>query len=184
MTESLRGRLLVALPELSDPNFARTVILVLQHDEDAALGVILNRPTGLDLVGTLTAWERIVVPPVQVFSGGPVGRGVAIGLARSDTRDEGAGWAPLFSGLGTVELGSSPDDLGVPVAAVRIFVGYAGWGEGQLDGEIESGAWLVVDAEPDDAMSKTPETLWSDVLSRQPGSVAWLARYPDDPNLN
>lgn len=182
--ETTKGRLVVALPELRDPNFERTVVLMLQHDEDAALGVVLNRPSGLDLVGNLSAWEGVLAPPVELFTGGPVGRNVAIGLARSDSTGTGPGWAPLFPGLGTVELGRPPADLTVPVEAVRIFLGYAGWGSRQLEAEIEAGAWLVVDSEPDDAVSTEPLGLWSVVLGRQPGSVSWLARYPEDPNLN
>lgn len=182
--ETTRGQLLVALPQLRDPNFERTVVLMLQHDDDAAVGVVLNRPTGLDLVGNLALWEKMAASPAEVFSGGPVGKGVAIGLARSDSTVEGDGWAPLFPGLGTVELGRPPDELPVHVDSVRIFVGYAGWGPGQLEGELALGAWLVVDAHPDDAVTTDPANLWSAVLARQPGSTAWLARYPDDPSLN
>lgn len=182
--EWTRGRLLVALPALRDSNFNRTVLLMLQHDEQGAVGVILNRPSGLDLVGNLAAWERVAAPPAEVFWGGPVAKGVAIGLGRSALVGPTDGWVPLFGDLGTVELGRRPDELAVDVRHVRVFVGYSGWGSGQLEGEIESGAWLVVDADPDDADTGAPLDLWAAVLRRQGGTTAWLARFPDDPSLN
>jgi putative transcriptional regulator len=182
--DGTRGRLLVALPALRDPNFDRTVLLMLQHDDQGALGVILNRPSGLDLVGNLAAWERVAAPPAEVFWGGPVAKGVAIGLGRSTADGPTDGWAPLFADLGTVELGRPPEDVAVDVRHVRVFVGYSGWGSGQLEGEIEMGAWLVVEADPGDAVSDEPLDLWAAVLRRQGGTTAWLARFPDDPSLN
>ncbi len=179
-----KGRLLVALPALGDANFDRTIVLVLQHDEQGALGVILNRPSGLDLVGNLTAWEGRAAPPVEVFWGGPVARGVAIGLGRSAPDGPADGWVPLFADLGTVELNRRPEELATDVRHVRVFVGYAGWGSGQLEDELKMGAWLVVDGEPDDAVTPHPLELWAAVLRRQGGTTAWLARFPDDPRLN
>jgi putative transcriptional regulator len=93
------------------------------------------------------------------------------------------GFAPLFAGLGTVDVAQDPDDVG-DVELVRIFAGYAGWGAGQLEDEIEEGAWIVVDADPGDALSDQPDDLWRRVLRRQGGMIAWLANCPPDPSLN
>jgi putative transcriptional regulator len=181
---SLRGRLLVASPSLEDPNFHRSVVLLLEHDENGALGVILNRPSVTDVDVVLPDWAELAPSPGVVFAGGPVSPGAAIGLGRAPEASAVDGWAPLFGHLGTVDLSRPPDDVPVAVEAVRVFAGYAGWGEGQLEGELDEGAWLVLDAEPGDVMSDNPADLWSDVLRRQEGTTAWLANFPPDPSLN
>src|SRR4051812_14198173 len=132
---SLTGRLLVAAPALADPNFDRSVILVLAHGDGGALGVVLNRPSVTGVAGSLPdGWESLAAPPRVLFVGGPVGGGAAIGLARAQapTRDT-AGWSPVLGRLGTVDLGSAPDALDVSLEVVRVFAGYAGWSAGQLE---------------------------------------------------
>jgi putative transcriptional regulator len=202
---SLKGRLLVANPALPDPNFHRTVVLVLAHQEDGALGVVLNRPSELDVDSPLPRWERLVADPPVVFVGGPVAPGAAICLARvpdppeaeadaeasrDESRPDGwvkarlGGWVPLLGDLGTLDLDGDPDDLAITVDAIRVFAGYAGWGAGQLEGEIEAGAWFVVSAEPADALSGDPGQLWKRVLRRQGGRLALVAAYPNEPSLN
>lgn len=180
---SLKGRLLVALPVLVDPNFDRTVVLVLEHGDEGALGVVLNRPGDLRLDEPLPSWADVAAPPAVVFVGGPVGAGAAIGLGLvPGAPSERDGFVQVAGDLGTVDLGSAPLDVGV--AEVRVFAGYSGWGPGQLEDEILAGAWLVVDAGPDDALSPDPSTLWRRVLRRQPGRTAWLANLPTDPSVN
>lgn len=183
---SLKGRLLVANPAMPDPNFHRTVVLMLAHQDDGALGVVLNRPSDLDVDSPLPRWERLVADPPVVFVGGPVAPGAAICLARvpdpPDATD--GGWVPLVGELGTLDLEGDPDDLAVSVDAIRVFAGYAGWGPGQLEGEIENDAWFVVPAEANDALSGDPEQLWKRVLRRQGGRLALLAAYPNEPSLN
>ena len=83
-----------------------------------------------------------------------------------------------------VDLDSSPSDTLSVVSALRVFVGYAGWSPRQLEGEIATGSWWVVDAESGDPFAEAPELLWRAVLARQPGSLSWMARFPDDPTLN
>ena len=194
MVTFLRGRLLVANPAMPDPNFHRTVVLVLAHQDDGALGVILNRPSELDVDSPLPRWERLVADPPVVFVGGPVAPGAAICLARvpdapdpstvgSDSAGLG-GWLPLVGELGTLDLERDPDDLTIKVDAIRVFAGYAGWGPGQLEGELEADAWFVVTAEAGDALVGDPEELWKRVLRRQGGRLALLAAYPRDPSLN
>ncbi|MDQ6910130.1 MAG: YqgE/AlgH family protein [Actinomycetota bacterium] len=184
MSASLVGRLVVAAPVMQDPNFDRTVVLVLEHGQDGALGIVLNRPTEADVFEALPRWESLAAEPAVIFVGGPVAPTAAICVARAGAPGETNGWKPLFGGLGTVDLERDPDDLGTAVEKVRVFAGYTGWGPGQLDDEIEEGAWFVLDALPADALSAEPATLWEAVLRRQGGQLALLANFPSDPSLN
>ena len=185
MSDVLKGRLLVATPALGDPNFDHTVVLILEHSDDGALGIVLNRPTEADLSEALPAWHRLATEPAVLFVGGPVAPDAAIGLGRAWPGEHGAeGYEPLFGSLGTVDLTVDPDQLVSAIQGVRVFVGYAGWGEGQLEGEIEAGAWFVVDATPDDVLSSRPHDLWQSVLKRQKGTVAMFANFPPNPAMN
>jgi putative transcriptional regulator len=185
MTEApLHGRLVVAAPTLRDPNFERTVVLVLEHGAQGALGVVLNRPSDTGLLSAIPRWDALATPPAVVFSGGPVAPSAAICLGRATGAGVTDGWRPLFHGLCTVDLDRDPTELGTPPADIRVFAGYAGWGPSQLEGEIEVGAWYVVDALPGDALSASPAGLWADVLRRQGGSLAVLANFPPDPTMN
>jgi putative transcriptional regulator len=182
--DSIRGRLLVATPTLYDPNFFRTVVLVLEHGEDGALGVVLNRPSETAVGESLPDWSSVASDPGVVFAGGPVSPDAAIGLARTGAADQADGWAPLFGHLGTVDLGRPPPDVPVDVQNLRVFAGYAGWSAGQLDGEVESGGWFVLDAAPDDVFTSAPSALWAAVLRRQGGRLAMFANAPAHPSLN
>lgn len=184
MSDSTRGRLLVATPELEDPNFFRTVVLVLEHNREGALGVILNRPTPGSLVEPLPAWSDLAPEPAVVFTGGPVQPEAAIGLARRADDAEPDGFAPLFGDLGTVDLERGPDGVQPQVDRVRVFAGYAGWGAEQLDGELVADGWFVVDAHPDDLWSRDPPGLWRAVLRRQRGKLRVFADFPPDPSAN
>jgi putative transcriptional regulator len=177
------GRLLVATPVIGDPNFERTVVLVLEHGNEGAFGLVLNRPTELDLLDPLPQWYSFAATPSVVFVGGPVEQERAIALARAD---DGAvvGWHPVLGSVGTLDLNRRPDEVGPGLGELRVFAGYAGWGSGQLESEIESGAWFVVEASVDDVLCDNPTDLWSDVLRRQGGSMALFAQYPTDPALN
>jgi len=181
---STRGRLLVATPELQDPNFARTVVLVLEHGDDGALGLVLNRVTDTEVAQALPAWAERAAAPGVMFIGGPVQPDAAIGLARCSSGGTPDGFVPLFGGLGTVDLERDPADITPVVEAVRIYAGYSGWGPGQLDGELAAAGWYVVDEEPDDPWSSRPDSLWRAVLRRQPGPLRLVAGFPDDPSLN
>jgi len=183
---SLKGRLLVANPTLSDPNFDRTVVYVLAHEPEGALGLVLNRPSGMELEEPLPRWERLAAAPAVVFVGGPVSPSSAICLAQvpAGPADEVEGFARLTGTLGTVDLEHDPDDLEVEIDAVRVFAGHAGWAARQLDDEIRAGGWFVVPALPGDVMSADPAQLWKHVLRRQVGRMALVAGYPPDPELN
>jgi putative transcriptional regulator len=180
---SLTSRLLVATPVLQSPDFDRTVVLVLEHGDQGALGVVLNRPSELAVAEPLPQWEPFVVDPPVVFVGGPVAPSAAICLARARDETEIDAWMPLFDGLGTVDLERHPADIPV-LERLRVFAGYAGWGPGQLEGEIGEGAWFVVDSDPDDALSTEPAGLWRTVLKRQGGDYALVSTFPPDPTLN
>jgi putative transcriptional regulator len=185
---TLTGRLLVASPDLGDPNFARTVVLVVNHDEEGAHGVVLNRPSTTDVGEILPEWHLYATPPQVVFQGGPVGRDSALALAaRVDGRgeqDEPMGFRHVHAGIGLVDLDTPAELIASEIRSMRIFAGYAGWGSDQLEAEIDQGAWFVVDAESRDLASADPEQLWTEVLRRQPPPLALIATFPDDPSLN
>ena len=180
---TLRGRLLVAAPPLVDPNFDRTVVLLLEHGDDGALGIVLNRPSDTDLDDVLPEWRPLASAPTVVFAGGPVSPEALIALAQADTsRIEGS--VHVLADLGTIDLATDPLDLGTPLDALRVFVGYAGWSPGQLEAEIAANAWFVVDYERGDPFVATPERMWRDVLRRQHGRISVFANYPDDVTTN
>jgi putative transcriptional regulator len=181
---SLKGRLLIASTALRDPNFDRTLVLMLHHDEDGAVGLVINRPSQMDVAEALPQWSDLAAPPALLFIGGPVGAGAAICLARLRSVQPVAGWQPLLGRLGTFDLGSDPVEAAAAVDGLRVFSGYSGWGAGQLEGELELDAWVVVDAIPDDALFDQPDQLWRTVLRRQRGGLALLAGFPHDPSMN
>ena len=181
----LAGKLLVATPVLGDPNFERTVVLVLEHTEEGAVGLVLNRPSETEVCEPLPEWDELTASPSVIFVGGPVEQKAVIGLARRGAAGQaGDRWRPLVGGVGIVDLGQGPDELLAAIEDLRLFAGYAGWGAGQLEGEIVAGAWWVVDASPDDACSHQPERLWTTVLRRQRPRLAMYADFPADPSVN
>ncbi|MET9252134.1 YqgE/AlgH family protein [Streptomyces sp. NPDC003717] len=190
MTEvsSLTGRLLVATPALADANFERAVVLLLDHDEEGSLGVVLNRPTPVGVGDILEGWAELAGEPGVVFQGGPVSLDSALGVAvvpgESSTDAAPIGWRRVHGAIGLVDLEAPPELLAPAVGALRIFAGYAGWGPGQLEDELAEGAWYVVESEPGDVSSPFPQRLWREVLRRQRGELAMIATYPDDPSLN
>jgi putative transcriptional regulator len=184
----LTGRLLVAAPRLVDPNFSRTVVLVCRHDEDGALGLVLNRPTPVTVAEALPGWVEVLAPPNVVFLGGPVQAEMAVGLgqllAGGAGRIESDDWTPIDQHLGLVNLGVSPAAEVGSLERLRVFAGYAGWSAGQLDFEVSSADWFVLPAEEDDPFTAAPGGLWRRVLHRQTGPVALFADFPPDPSLN
>jgi putative transcriptional regulator len=180
MSESARGRLLVATPDLQDPNFSRTVVLMLEHSEEGALGVVLNRPLELPVSEVLPDWAASATAPACLFVGGPVSPTSVIGLGRG----HGDGAQPLFDGLATLDLEADPLESAPDLDGLRVFVGYAGWAARQLDDELTAGGWIVVDRLPDDPFSTDPSNLWRAVLRRQGGRLAMFATAPEDPSTN
>ena len=180
---SHRGRLLVASPPLVDPNFDRTVVLMLEHGDDGGLGIVLNRRSETTVADVFPEWHELVSPPEVVFAGGPVSTDAVIALAR---RREGEldGFVQILDDLGTVDLAEDPLRIGASLVTLRVFAGYAGWTPGQLEAELEQGAWFVVAMEPDDPFVDAPEHLWRDVLRRQRGRLALFSNYPEDATVN
>lgn len=182
---SLRGRLLVATPGLTDANFYRSVVLVVEHNDEGAAGIVLNRPSETQLSeGPLDEWSALAAEPQLVFVGGPVSPDAAVCLAHCTPDAAPAGWQPVVRGLGVLDLSRELGDISEGVDRIRVFAGYAGWGGGQLENELEEGSWYVVDADPEDALTSMPGALWRFVLRRQRGKLALVANFPTDPNMN
>lgn len=185
MTEgSLAGKLLVATPMLRSAEFARTVVALLQHTDDGALGLVINRPGDASLVEVLPPVADIASSPAVLFSGGPVDPQVAIALGVTAVGAVGEGWRPVVGPLVTVDLDYDPALLSAALRELRVFAGYAGWSGGQLEGEIAEGAWYVVERLPEDTFVDYPDRLWSQVLRRQPWPLSAVATCPIDPTMN
>lgn len=180
------GMLLVASPELIDPNFAETVVLLLDVDPEGALGVVLNRPSPVPVAEVLPEWSAAVAEPEMLFEGGPVGPDGALALAMSDgaAREEPVGFQAVVGDLGMVDLDAPVELVRDQLRELRIFAGYAGWGTEQLAAEIAEGSWYVVPAVAADVFRVDPTQLWRDVLRRQPGELAWVSTRPFDVGLN
>ncbi|MBX7161007.1 MAG: YqgE/AlgH family protein [Acidimicrobiia bacterium] len=187
MADVVPGSLLVASPATLDPNFSRTVVLVLEHAPGGSLGLVLNRPTDVAVAETLPRWSEEMSEPAVLFYGGPVEPQAAICLGRSRAGGDPPafdGWHHVAARVGTVDLDGEPGAAGEHLDAMRLFAGYAGWAPGQLEGEIAAGGWFVVPSGDGDAFTAAAKDLWGDVLRRQPGSLAWVASFPADPALN
>ena len=179
------GMLLVATPALQDPNFVDTVVLLLDVTDDGALGVVLNRPSQVLVADVLEPWSDVVAAPEVLFRGGPVGTDGALAVARlRDPGEPPVGWRPVAGLLGMVDLDTPAELVDGSLSAMRVFAGYAGWGVGQLAGEIDEGSWYVVSAEAGDAFRGETSGLRRDVMRRQPGMLAWHVNRPVDPDMN
>lgn len=178
--ESLRGHLLVASPSLVDPHFVRTVVLVAEHTEEGAMGVVINRPGEARVADVVPDLRALLGDDEPVFAGGPVEPSGVLVLAEFDDPADAA--LPIDGDLGFVALETDAEDIAAGRA--RAFAGHAGWGPGQLDAELEEDAWFVAPFEREDAFADDPEDLWSRALLRKGGPYALVARMPEDPSLN
>lgn len=179
------GVLLVATPALQDPNFVDTVVLLLDVTDDGALGVVLNRPSQVLVADVLEPWSDVVAAPEVLFRGGPVGTDGALAVAwLRDPDQPPVGWRPVAGAVGMVDLDTPSELVDGSLAAMRVFAGYAGWGVGQLAGEVEEGSWYVVSGEAGDAFRGDTSGLRRDVMRRQPGMLAWHVNRPVDPDMN
>jgi putative transcriptional regulator len=180
--DSTRGQLLVAGPTLADPNFWRTVVLIIEHNEEGALGLVLNRPSETTAGEAVPELEPVVELDEPLFVGGPVQPSSVIVLGQFEDASDAALIA--FEDVGVLGAGGETDQLGAGVRAGRAFVGHSGWGPGQLDSELERGDWILEPARREDAFSAEPRELWEEVLTRKGGSYALIARMPPDPSVN
>lgn len=172
----------MATPNLIDPNFARSVVFIAHHDDDGALGVVLNRRTELPAVEYVAPWANVIADPKVIFVGGPVTPEIAVGVVDTPG-DPPDGWSPALANIGLFDVSQPPGGVG-GVLRARVFAGYAGWVSGQLEAEVTLASWFVVDAEPGDVFTEEPDGLWRAVLGRQTDVRSWFANYPVDPRLN
>ena len=182
MEHSLTGQLLLASPALADPNFSRTVVLIGVHSEEGAMGVVLNRPSTVSVAEAVPQLEGAVDDSEPVYVGGPVQPSSIVFLA--EFLDPSPAGLLVLGRIGFPQPDADIDELAEATARRRVFAGYAGWGEGQLDAELESGDWIAHAAMPDDVFTDVPHELWSAVLTRKGGGYALLARMPADPSVN
>jgi len=182
MAESLAGQLLLAAPTLLDPNFLRTVVLIGVHSEEGAMGVVLNRPSNVTVAEAVPQLEEVAGGDEQVYVGGPVQPSTIVFVA--EFRDPTPAGLMVVGRIGFPAPDASIEALSQATERGRVFAGYAGWGEGQLDAEIEGGDWITGMALPGDVFTHSPGELWSEALRRKGGSYALLARMPLDPSVN
>ena len=178
-----RAKLLVAAPNLLDPNFQRTVVLVAEHTDEGAMGMVLNRPSGTTVSEASPELAALVQADDYVHVGGPVAPNGVIVLAEFDDPEVAA--SIVLGDVGFVPAGSDLDEIARDVRRTRVFAGHAGWGPGQLDAELEDEGWIVVEGPlPDEMFTEDPERLWSEVLNRKGGRYKLVARMPADPSVN
>ena len=181
--DSLRGKLLLASPTMSDPNFSRSVILIAEHTDEGAMGLVINRPAETTVSDAVPDLAWLTTGDDSVFVGGPVAETAVIVLAEFD-RPEIAG-ALVDDDLGFIGADADePEQLEGAVRRARIFAGHAGWGPGQLEDELAEDAWIVEPPRREEVFTEDPEDLWASVLRRKGRRYALLSTMPPDPSLN
>jgi putative transcriptional regulator len=180
--ESLRGQLLIAGPALVDPNFARSVVLILEHSEEGAMGLVLNRPVETTVDEAAPELADVVDGAQALFQGGPVQPSGVIVLAEFADPDDAA--MLVVGGVGPLSASADLDTVQVVEGRARAFAGHAGWGPGQLESELERDDWFVDPARAQDAFAADAHRLWAAVLERKGGEYALVARMPEDPRVN
>jgi putative transcriptional regulator len=173
--ESVRGHLLIAAPSLFD-YFRRTVVLVLEHTPDGAMGVVLGRSSDTRVADAVPVLADLPGADDLVYLGGPVSPQSVVALGDFEHPEEAG--TQVVGSLGTLD----PDGTNESLRRVRVYAGYAGWSPGQLDGEVEQGAWIVQDADPEDPFR--PGDIWAEALARTGGRYRLMATMPADPSLN
>lgn len=181
MDDTLRGKLLVASPVLADPNFARTVVLMTEHSDEGAMGIVLNRPSDAPAARLLPKLEAIAGEE-PLYVGGPVQPDAVVLLAEFADPDAAA-WI-VVADVGLASAATDSEDLLPAVRRGRFYAGYSGWGPGQLEAELEQESWIVEPPIPKELFPRSPDTLWNDVLRRKGGQYALISRMPEDPSVN
>jgi len=172
------GCLLVANAELQDPNFARTVVLIINHDDEGSFGLVLNRPLGRTLAEVLPDLAPGATG-VPVLQGGPVQTEMLQLVSR--TEETGRVIVPNLSvGAPLEEMLDSPSTL----QDMRAYLGYSGWGAGQLERETGEGGWIVAPARAEHVFEVPSDELWITVLRELGGPYAWMTLGDGDPNSN
>ncbi len=179
---SLKGRLLFATPALFDPNFRRTVVLVGEHGQEGAMGLVLNRPADVTVGEAVPPLAALAGEESRVYVGGPVQPEAVLVLAEFD--DPGAAASIVVGDVGFASSEGDLEELGEAVRRARVFAGYSGWGPGQLEAELEEESWLVEPAEGVDLFPEPGDDLFGSVLRRKGGTYRVLALMPEDPSTN
>ena len=174
--DSLQGQLLIASPTLLDPHFLRTVVLIAAHNEDGAMGVVLNQPTRAMVGDVVERLAGLAEPDDVVHVGGPVSPDSVVALGEFADPSEAA--RLVVGDVGLIDPEAPEPEL----RALRVYAGYAGWGPGQLDSELEAEAWIVEPALPQDPFADGD--LWAEALLRKGGAYMLLSTMPADPSLN
>jgi putative transcriptional regulator len=181
--DSLRGKLLVAAPVLKDPNFDRAVVLIAEHTDDGAMGLVLNRPSEAAVSDAVPDLTWVADPDDAVYVGGPVAPNGVIVLAEWD--DPTKAVVMIDDDLGFVPGDAEDTDaLAAAIRHARVYAGHAGWGPGQLEDEIGEDAWIVEAPLREELFSDEPDNLWSAVLRRKGREFALLSTMPPNPSLN
>ena len=182
VTESLRGKLLVASPVLADPNFARSVVLITEHNDDGAMGIVLDRPSDASVAEVVPQLREVAGRGAPIYVGGPVQPTALVVLAEF-ANPNAAAWI-VTADVGFASADVDMAELASAVRRARVYAGYSGWGAGQLEGELELDSWIVDPPLPAELFPDDPAALWSDVLARKGGQYALISRMPDDPSVN
>jgi len=180
--DSLRGQLLIATPTLTDPNFARSVVLIAEHSEDGAMGLVLNRPLGVLVADAVEPLAALVDADAAVYQGGPVEPQAVLALAEFTDPSDAVSLA--FDEIGFVSSDPDVETLRAAVRQARVFAGYAGWSPGQLEEELAEDAWIVEPARGADVFTDDADELWANVLRRRGAVGTMLAMMPQDPSVN
>jgi putative transcriptional regulator len=180
--ESLKGKLLFSTPALFDPNFRRTVVLVAEHGEDGAMGLVLNRPSDTTVEEAVPELADVAGADSPVFVGGPVQPRAVLVLAEFEEPDDAA--TVVVGDIGFARADGDLDDLARLTRRARVFAGYSGWSPGQLEAELEEDSWLVEPVDDVDLLADPDEDLFGTALRTKGGSYRILALMPDDPRSN
>lgn len=176
---SLAGQLLLAHPVLREPSFKRTVVLLSAHNAEGAMGVVLNRPLGKQLAELNTEFALGPLAGVPLYSGGPVSPDQLIIVSWQWLKEEGA--LQLHFGI---EPEKAAEIVGTPGVVVRAFLGYAGWGRGQLENEMKLDTWFVATIDGEQLQETDGVDLWRSILGSLDPDLKLLANEPDDPTVN
>jgi putative transcriptional regulator len=179
--EPLTGHLLISNAGLFDPNFRRTVVLIGHHDDEGAVGVVLNQPLGITVREAVPPLVHLVDEEEQLFDGGPVEPASVVVLA--DFLDPSRAEVLAMGSIGFLPP-EADGDIAEAIRRARVYAGYAGWGPGQLESELEEDSWVTAPALPADVFHDEPSRLWEDVLRRLGRGYEMLRLMPRDPSMN
>ena len=179
--ESLKGQVLISSGGLYDPNFRHTVVLVGEHNAEGALGVVLNRPLDVAVEDAVPVLAPLVPPGELLYQGGPVQPSHAVLLAELSHPELAD--ILVFGSVGFL-IGEVPADVQPGILRARVYLGYSGWGPGQLEAEMEQRSWILDPAREEDVFTDAPDLLWSRVLQRKGPEYHTLSRMPYDPRMN